>query len=201
MTPEAPMFHAADRNKDAILSVLRDMLPLRGTVLEIASGGGQHVSHFADALPDFDWQPSERDAELVAHLKQLSGTNLRPALQIDVSQPGWHKAMTPRPVAVISANMIHIAPWDACVGLLTGSAALLDAGGLVCFYGPFIVGGEYSSDGNETFDHSLRAQNPEWGLRNLEQICDAAGKVGLDLDRTIDMPVNNLSVVFRRNDM
>ena len=200
MTPDVPMFRAADRNKDAILPVLRDALPSHGTVLEIASGGGQHISHFADALPNFDWQPSERDSELVEYLNRLPGKNVLTALQIDVSQTGWQKSVTSDPVAVISANMIHIAPWEACAGLLEGSAALLPTGGLVYFYGPFIVEGAYSSDGNEAFDRSLRAQNAAWGLRDLEQVCDAALKVGLDLDQTIDMPVNNLSVVFRRQD-
>lgn len=200
MTPDVPMFHAADRNKDAILSVLRDVLPVHGVVLEIASGGGQHIDHFSAELPNLDWQPSERDPELVVHLQRRAGTNVHPALQIDASQPGWQDAVTLSPVAVISANMIHIAPWAACAGLLEGSAALLQAGGLVYFYGPFVVSGEYSSDGNAAFDRSLRAQNADWGLRDLEQVCDVARMAGFDLDRTIDMPVNNLSVVFRRID-
>lgn len=200
MTPETPMFKAADRNKDAILPVLRDALPSQGTVLEIASGGGQHISHFSAALPHLEWQPSERDGELVEHLKHLPGTNVHAALQIDVSKPGWQDDVTMAVVAVTSANMIHIAPWQACTCLLDGSARLLDAGGLVYFYGPFIVGGAYSSEGNQAFDRSLRAQNPDWGLRDLEQVCDVARKAGFELDRTIDMPANNLSVIFRRND-
>lgn len=198
MTPEAPMFRAADRNKDAILPVLRAVLPAEGTVLEIASGGGQHVAHFAAALPDLDWQPSEAASELVAHLATPVRPNIRPALRIDVSQAGWQDVVTSPLVAVINANMIHIAPWAACLGLLDGAARLLGPGGLVCFYGPFIVGGTYTSEGNAAFDRSLREQNPKWGLRELEKVCDAARDAGFDMDRTVDMPVNNLSVIFRR---
>jgi len=152
VTPDAPMFAAADRNKDVILDVLRDVLPPTGGVLEIASGGGQHVFHFSAGNLD----------------------------------------------AVISANMIHIAPWSACVGLMEGAARLLAPGGLVYFYGPFIVDGKFSSEGNKSFDRSLRAENPEWGLRHLEELCGLAQSAGFVLDQTIEMPVNNLSVLFRR---
>jgi len=198
MTPQAPMFRAADRNKDAILGILREVLPATGTVLEIASGGGQHLAHFSAALPDLDWQPSEAAPDLVTHLKTLSGPNLLSALQIDVCQAGWQNAVTVMPDAVISANMIHIAPWAACLGLLDGSAQLLPPGGLLYFYGPFRVGGKHTSDGNAVFDRDLREQNPDWGLRELERLGDAAARAGFDQDRIVDMPVNNLSAVFRR---
>lgn len=198
MTSNAPMFSAADRNKDAILDVLRDILPGAGTVLEIASGGGQHVAHFAAALPGLDWQPSEAAPELVAHLAKPAHPNIRPAVRVDVCEPGWTAAVVGTPDAVISANMIHIAPWAACLGLFAGSAKLLRPGGLIYFYGPFVVDGAYTSQGNAAFDRSLRDQNPEWGLRDLAQVCDAARDAGFDLDRTVDMPVNNLSVIFRR---
>jgi hypothetical protein len=198
MTPDAPMFRAADRNKDAILGVLREVLPATGTVLEIASGGGQHIAHFAAALPDLDWQPSETAPELVAHLNALSAPNILPALSIDVCRPDWPEAVTVEPNAVISANMIHIAPWEACLGLFAGSARLLPPGGVVFFYGPFRVTGCYSSQGNAAFDRSLRDQNPAWGLRDLEHVRDAASQEGFEQDRIVDMPVNNLSAVFRR---
>lgn len=192
------MFSAADRNKDAILDVLREVLPASGTVLEIASGGGQHVMHFSATLPDLHWQPSEADPELVTHLDSLSGPNLLPALHIDVCRPDWPRTVPMKPDAVISANMIHIAPWDACLGLLAGSARLLPPGGLVFLYGPFRVGGGYSSQGNAAFDRALREQNPAWGLRDLEELRDAASAAGFAQDRIVDMPVNNLSAVFRR---
>jgi len=198
MTPDAPMFHAADRNKDAILGVLRQVLPSTGTVVEIASGGGQHLSFFSAAMPALNWLPSEAVPTLVTHLNTLANANLLPAVAIDVCQPGWDAAVAATPNAIISANMIHIAPWEACLGLFEGSARLLGAGGLVYFYGPFVVDGKFSSDGNESFDRSLRDRNPDWGLRELEMVCEAASGAGFDLDRTVDMPVNNLSVIFRR---
>ena len=201
MTPDALMFAAADRNKDVILDVLRDVLPPTGRILEIASGGGQHVFHFSAALPDLDWWPSDYDLDLVTALEQrvtaAGQQNLRAPLQIDVKQTGWPEKISGNLNAVISANMIHIAPWSACVGLMEGAARLLAPDGLVYFYGPFIVDGKFSSEGNKSFDRSLRAENPEWGLRHLEELCGLAQSAGFVLDQTIEMPVNNLSVLFR----
>lgn len=196
------MFAAADRNKDAILSVLRNILPETGTVLEIASGGGQHVFHFSAALPDLNWQPSEADPDLVAALgadiTAAARGNLSPPLLLDVSTSDWASGINAPVEAIISANMIHIAPWRACEGLFAGAAQLVAPDGLVFFYGPFIVDGAYTSPGNEAFDRSLRGQNPDWGLRSLEEMRELARKFGFDLARTIDMPVNNLAVVFQR---
>jgi hypothetical protein len=202
VTPDAPMFAAADRNKDVILGVLRDVLPSTGTVLEIASGSGQHVFHFSAALPDLDWCASECDSDLVGHLQQRVTAAAKPNLlvpyHLDVREAGWSEKVAVKLAAVTSSNMIHIAPWSACVGLIEGASRLLDEGGLVYFYGPFIVDGQFSSDGNKSFDRLLRAENPDWGLRRLEEVCDVAQNAGFVLDHTIDMPVNNLSVLFRR---
>ena len=202
MTPDAPMFAAADRNKDVILDVLRDVLPSTGTVLEIASGGGQHVFHFSAALPDLDWCPSDYDLDLVGHLQQrikmATRPNLLAPLHLDVREAGWSGKVAGRLAAVTSSNLIHIAPWSACMGLFDGAARVLEPGGLVYFYGPFIVDGKFSSDGNESFDRSLRADNPDCGLRHLEDLCEVAKNAGFVLDQTIEMPVNNLSVLFRR---
>lgn len=202
MTPHIPTFTSADRNKDAILSVLREFLPQTGRVLEIASGRGQHVFHFSDALPGLNWQPSELDPALVADIGALVSTaaraNLSRPLHIDVGAPDWPTQISGSVDAIISANMIHIAPWKACEGLFAGAAQVLVDDGLVFFYGPFIVDGGYTSEGNEAFDRSLRAQNPDWGLRSLEEMRELAQKFGFDLARTIDMPVNNLAVVFQR---
>ncbi|MBT5571365.1 MAG: DUF938 domain-containing protein [Alphaproteobacteria bacterium] len=196
------MFAAADRNKDVILDVLRDVLPSTGTVLEIASGGGQHVFHFSAALPDLDWCPSDYDLDLVGHLQQrikmATRPNLLAPLHLDVREAGWSGKVAGRLAAVTSSNLIHIAPWSACMGLFDGAARVLEPGGLVYFYGPFIVDGKFSSDGNESFDRSLRADNPDCGLRHLEDLCEVAKNAGFVLDQTIEMPVNNLSVLFRR---
>lgn len=203
MTPDRPMFAAADRNKDAILDVLRRILPEAGAVLEIASGGGQHAAHFARAMPGLGWVPSDADAELVAHLEGLAArsglSNLLAPLYLDMLDAEWpenvsHDGLT----AVINANMIHISPWQTCLNLFAGAAKLLPAGGLVSLYGPFVVDGEYSSDGNREFDISLRAQNPDWGLRELNTVCEVAAGAGFEHAETFEMPVNNLTVVFRR---
>ena len=202
MTPDAPMFAAADRNKDAILDALRGALPSSGGVLEIASGGGQHIFNFSAALPDLDWWPSDFDPYLVAALERrvtaVERKNLHLPMHLNMIDAGWSRKVARKFDAVISSNMIHIAPWDACVGLIGGAARLLGPGDLVYFYGPFIVGGKISSDGNESFDRSLRAENPDWGLRNLEEVCEVAQNAGFVLDQIIEMPVNNLSVLFRR---
>ena len=203
MTPDRPMFAAADRNKDAILDVLRRILPETGTVLEIASGGGQHVAHFAREMPGLGWLPSDADAELVEHLGGMTGQsaleNLLAPLHLDMLDAAWaERVMYDGLTAIINANMIHISPWQTCLNLFAGAARLLPAGGLVSLYGPFVVDGEYSSDGNRDFDSSLRGQNPDWGLRELNTVCEVAGKAGFEHAETFEMPVNNLTVVFRR---
>lgn len=202
MTPDRPMFAAADRNKDAILDVLRQVLPDTGTVLEVASGGGQHVVHFARAVPGLDWLPSDADPELLDHLcatvADAGLENLLPPLLLDMLEGDWAQGVTQDGVAaVVNANMIHISPWQTCLNLFAGSARVLATGGLVCLYGPFVVDGAYSSDGNRDFDRSLRAQNPDWGLRELAAVCDVAAEAGFEHAETFEMPVNNLTVVFR----
>jgi len=203
MTPDRPVFAAADRNKHAILDVLRRILPETGTVLEIASGGGQHVAHFARAMPSLGWLPSDADAELVEHLAEMTERsaleNLLAPLYLDMLDAAWAEYVTHDDLtAVINANMIHISPCHTCLNLFEGAADLLPAGGLVSLYGPFVVDGEYSSDGNRDFDSSLRAQNLDWGLRELNTVCEVAGAAGFEHTETIEMPVNNLTVVFRR---
>lgn len=203
MTPDRPMFAAADRNKDAILDVLRRILPEAGTVLEIASGGGQHAAHFAREMPGLGWVPSDADAELVTHLDGMTARsdleNLLAPLHLDMLDKAWAERVTHDGLtAVINANMIHISPWQTCLNLFAGAADLLPAGGLVSLYGPFVVDGEYSSDGNRDFDSSLRGQNPDWGLRELNTVCEVAGEAGFEHVETFEMPVNNLTVVFRR---
>lgn len=195
-------FAAADRNKDAILEALRGVLPDTGAVLEIASGRGQHVFHFSAALPGLSWQPSEADPDLVnlltADIAAAARSNLRPPLLLDVCAAEWTSWVRGPVDAIISANLIHIAPWQACEGLFRGAAELVGPDGLVFFYGPFIVDGAYTSPGNEAFDRSLRGQNPDWGLRSLDEMRELARKFEFDLAGTIDVPVHNLAVVFRR---
>lgn len=195
---------AADRNRDDVFAVLREVLPRSGTILEIASGGGQHAAHFAAALPGVVWQPSDaspdRLALMVERFKNLEISNLRPPVLLDVGADVWPVEAAPvdPPVTgIVNVNMIQVAPWSICRALFAGAARLMTTGGVLYMYGPFIRDGVHMSEGNAEFDRSLRARNPEWGLRDLSDVCDAAVQAGLKLDRVVEMPVNNLSVVFR----
>lgn len=196
MRREAP---AAGRNRQPILDVLRTCLPDNGLVLEIASGTGEHAVHFARALPGLDFQPSDPGAEQRASIddwvRTLGLANVRPALDLDAAAETWP---VERADAVVCINMIHIAPWAAAVGLTRGAARLLATGSVLFLYGPYHRGGRPTSPGNETFDRSLRQQNSAWGIRDLEEVTALADREGFALDRVVDMPANNLSVVFRR---
>jgi hypothetical protein len=191
---------AVARNRDPILAVLRDILPAAGTVLEIASGTGEHAVHFAAALPHLAWQPSDPDAQarrsIAAHAAQAGLANLLAPLELDASAPIWPIA---RADAVVSINMIHISPWRATQGLMAGAARLLAAGALLYLYGPYRQHGLHTAPSNAAFDASLRARDPEWGVRDLEAVVALAAEQGFALQRTVPMPANNLSVVFRRN--
>lgn len=199
-----PELAAADRNHAAILPVLREVMPACGTILEIASGGGQHAGYFAPAFPDIYWQPSDADPERVARMAariaRLDCPNLRTPVVLDVCAPEWpveNGSCEPPVAGIVNVNMIHVAPWTACESLFAGAARLLPTHGPVYLYGPFRRDGAHTSEGNAAFDRSLRERNPEWGLRDLSDVCDAAFRAGLVLDRVVEMPVNNLSVVFR----
>jgi SAM-dependent methyltransferase len=189
------------RNRDPILAVLRRVLPARGTVLEIASGTGEHAVHFAAGLPHLTWQPSDRDpaalSSIAAHRGAAGLPNLEPPLELDAAMPSWPVA---RADAVVSINMIHIAPWRAAEGLMAGAGRLLSPGGILYLYGPFKEGGRHTAPSNATFDESLRARDPEWGVRDLDDVADLARRHGLGFVERVAMPANNLSVVFRRED-
>ncbi len=191
---------AAERNKGPILDVLRRVLPEEGLVLEIASGTGQHVVHFARALPGLDWQPSDPKPEMcgsIAAWAQAEGLpNVRAPLRLDVHDAPWP---LDRADAVVCINMIHISPWSATGALMRGAARLLPQGAPLVLYGPYLRGGRHTAPSNEAFDRQLRAQDPEWGVRDLAEVERAAGAEGLSLDEVVEMPANNLCVVFRRD--
>ncbi len=196
---------ATVRNRDPILSVLEAVLPPSGTVLEIASGTGQHAAYFAPALAPRVWQPSEPDERLRASILAWSAgidpVVLRPPLALDVLARPWPVEMAPPqpPItAVVNINMIHISPWAACRALMQGAAALLREGGVLFLYGPFRTGGGWRSPNDPDFDRSLRELDPSWGIRDLEDVVAEASANGLVLARTVDMPAGNLSVVFAR---
>jgi len=190
---------SAERNKQPILAVLREALPRRGTVLEIASGTGQHVAHFAAALPALHWQPSEADeslhASIVAWIRHAALRNVDDPLLLDVCRTPWPVA---RADAIVCVNMIHIAPWPATSALMDGAARLLSPDGPLFLYGPFRREGRHTAVSNEHFDASLRARNPEWGVRDLDEVEHLADEAGLYLDRIVAMPANNFGVLFRK---
>jgi SAM-dependent methyltransferase len=187
------------RNRDPILDVLRRVLPTTGTVLEVAAGSGEHAAYFAKALPALSWQPTDPEAEalasLAAHRLAAGAPNLLAPLQLDVTADDWP---VERADAVMCNNMIHIAPWAACEGLIAGAARVLPAGGVLYLYGPYKIGGRHTAPSNQEFDLSLRERNPLWGIRDLADVVALAVRHGLALAETVPMPANNLSVIFRR---
>ena len=190
---------ATERNRAPIVAVLERILPTQGIVLEIASGSGEHIVHFAAALPGRRWQPSDPDPEArasIAAWTALSGrSDIAPPLELDASAPSWPIA---RADAVLAINMVHISPWAATLGLIAGAARLLESGAPLYLYGPYRRDGHEFAPSNQAFDRNLRQRNPDWGVRRLEEVADAAFAAGLDLAEIIEMPANNLSVVFRR---
>lgn len=196
MKREAP---AAARNRQPILDVLQPHLPAKGLVLEIASGTGEHVVHYAAARPGLTFQPSDPDAGARASVddwvRTLGLDNVKPALEIDVTQATWP---VERADAVLCCNMIHIAPWEAAVGLVTGAGRLVPSGGLLFLYGPYRRGGRHTAPSNEAFDSDLKRRNPAWGVRDLETVVELADLHGFAAPEIVEMPANNLSLLFKR---
>jgi|RhiMethySRZTD1v2_1073278.scaffolds.fasta_scaffold204112_2 SAM-dependent methyltransferase len=190
---------AAERNRDPILAVLRRHLPSTGLVLEIASGTGQHIVHFARLLPGLVWQPSDPDAELRHSIRgrteQAGLGNVRPPLDLDVTRFPWPLSKAD---SVLSINMVHIAPWGAVPALFAGAGQVLGAGGPLYLYGPFRRDGRHTAPSNERFDRQLRARDPAWGLRDLEAVVEQGRLAGFQLIEVVDMPSNNFSVVFSK---
>jgi hypothetical protein len=196
---DALHFPATTRNREPIRAVLEDVLPPSGTVLEIASGSGEHAAYFAPHFPGLTWQPSDREpallASIAAHAEVSGAANIARPVLLDVCKKPWPVTAAD---AVIAINMIHIAPWRAGLDLLAGAGAILPAGGPLVLYGAFRRAGEHTAPSNEAFDRSLRAQDPAWGVRDLETVEAAAGDEELRLDAVVEMPANNLIVVFRK---
>jgi SAM-dependent methyltransferase len=190
---------ACDRNKSPILEVLRRVLPKSGLVLEIAAGSGQHAIHFSRALPMLTWQPSDADASARASIEAWAEgeelPNLMPPVELDVREQPWP---VDRADAIVCINMIHISPWTATLALMRGAGSILPDDGVLYLYGPYRIDGRHTAPSNEGFDRSLRAQDPEWGVRDLAEVVKVAGAAGLVLTETVAMPANNLSVVFRK---
>lgn len=199
--PDLPHSPAADRNKEPILAGLRQVLGERGTMLEIASGTGQHAVGFATALPGWTWQPTDADADMLpaiaARIAQSGLPNVRPPRHLDVTAASWLPAAEAFD-AIFCANMLHIAPWAACAGLMAGAARHLAPGGKLVTYGPYFEAGVAPAPSNRAFDESLRARNPAWGIRQLDDVVAQAARAGLALAQRHTMPANNLLLVFAR---
>ncbi|GFE75369.1 DUF938 domain-containing protein [Novosphingobium sp. TCA1] len=199
MTDARRQAPAAARNRDPILAVLREVLPPAGLVLEIASGTGEHAVHFARALPDLQWQPSDPDEEALASIaawREAEGTpNLLAPLRLDAAEESWPVESAE---AVVCINMIHISPWASTLGLMAGAGRLLPAGAPLVLYGPYRRSDHVIAPSNAAFDEDLRRRNPDWGLRLLEDVVQAAAAQGLDLEQVTAMPANNLCVVFTK---
>ncbi|HUL83637.1 MAG TPA: DUF938 domain-containing protein [Gammaproteobacteria bacterium] len=191
---------AAERNKQPIVDVIAPRLPAAGTVLEIASGTGQHIVHFARAMPALTWQPTEPDPDLLAAVTRRVGSaalaNLRAPLRLDVLEPRWPVRSAD---AIVCINMIHIAPWAATEALMSGAARILARGGALFLYGPYRREGRHTSPSNEDFDRSLRARDPAWGVRDLEDVTRCASRCGFEVADLVSMPANNFTVVFARS--
>jgi hypothetical protein len=190
---------AAERNKAPLAQILAGILPKEGTVLEIASGSGQHAAFMAARFPDLKWQPSERDerelASIRAYREESRLVNLLEPLRLDVLETPWALASAD---AIVCMNMVHISPWRVTLGLLDGAQALLAKGAPLCLYGPYRRQDTPTAPSNEAFDASLRSRDAEWGLRVLEDVAAEAEERGFELELIQPMPANNLTVSFRR---
>lgn len=191
---------AAARNCEPILAVLRAHLPERGLVLEVASGTGEHAVHFARAVPGWAWQPSDPSAAARASIAAWTQSerlaNVLPPLDLDAASEDWPIRAAD---AIVSINMIHIAPWEAAVGLMRGAGRTLHEGAPLVLYGPFRRPGHVLEASNAAFDEDLRRRDSRWGLRALDDVAELATENGLRLVHTVEMPANNLCVVFTRS--
>ncbi len=189
---------ATERNRDAIREVLARELPETGTVLEIASGSGQHALAFAQAFPLVTWQPTDPDptslVSIAAWRDEAALPNLRAPLLLDVTQVPWPVEQAD---AIVCINMVHIAPWEAALALFAGAGPLLAPGALLYLYGPYRFDGT-TAPSNESFDRSLRSRDPRWGVRDVRELGASAAEHGLVMRGAVAMPANNHSLLFRR---
>lgn len=187
------------RNAEPIAAVLRDVLPGHGLVLEVASGTGEHAVHFARAFPKLLWQPSDPEPAALRSIEAWRAEaglfNLLPAVSLDARAAEWPVSNAD---AIVAINMVHISPWSATTGLMRGAGRLLAPGAPLYLYGPYRRAGTETAPSNEAFDESLKARDPEWGLRDLEAVAEAAAAHGFALERVVAMPANNLSVILRK---
>jgi SAM-dependent methyltransferase len=206
---------ATQRNREPILGILQQILPPQITVLEIASGTGEHGLYFAPRLAPCPWLPTDPNplalASIAAWQEAHPVANFYPPVALDVEDPQWPLEREPLPSAwegvnwrefplgaIVAINLIHISPWSATLGLLAGAGRLLPPGGVLYLYGPYREGGEHTAASNAAFDASLRSQDPRWGVRDREAVVAAAEEQGFQWQEMVTMPANNRSLIFRR---
>jgi hypothetical protein len=191
---------AAERNAAPILAELQRLLPMRGLMLEIASGTGQHAARFSAGLPGWRWQPSDAEADALASIAAWCAglERVRAPLRLDVTASAW-PGVDAEVDAIFCANLIHIAPWPCCAALLRGAARHLAPHGALVTYGPYLEDGVPTSPGNVAFDADLRRRDPAWGLRRREDVQAEAARVGLVLRERVAMPANNPLLVWARS--
>jgi len=191
---------AAGRNFEPILTVLRQVMPASGTILEVAAGSGQHGAWLASEFPDHCWAPSDIQPDALNSIDKWSSDSrgtILPARFLNAADPIWPvDDIADNLVAIYNVNMIHISPWSACLGMLSAAGKLLPRQGILFLYGPFLREGEPATDSDCQFDQNLRSRDPAWGLRDLEDVVNAALARELRLLRKFDMPAGNLSLVF-----
>ena len=189
---------AALRNREPIAEVLADWLPASGTVLEIASGTGEHAAYFAERFPNLDWQPSDAHPDALASIaawRAAAGLpNVREPLTIDAAAPDWPVGQAD---ALLNINMVHISPWACAQGLIAGAARVLGSGAPLILYGPWLKDDIATAPSNLAFDADLKRRDPEWGLRRVEDFAEAAERRGFSLIETRMMPANNLMLLLR----
>ncbi|MBE9240988.1 class I SAM-dependent methyltransferase [Synechocystis salina] len=205
MTDRRQYAPATQRNREAIAAVLQEYLPPQGSILEIASGTGEHACFFAPLFSPRWWITSDPDPlcreSILAWQEHQGLACLQPPLDLNVQSSPWpvEAEILPEPItAIVAINLIHISPWESCLGLLNGAERILPAGGRLYLYGPYRQDGVTTAPSNEAFDQSLRSRNPAWGLRQLEDVIEAAKKRNLHNQAVIAMPANNLSVIFQK---
>jgi hypothetical protein len=192
------LYHAhVARNREPILEVSRRVLPPLGLILAVATGSDEHA--FAKSLPALLWQPTDPDpralASIAAHRRAADTPNLLSPLRLDAMSEEWP---VQRVDALVCINMIHITPWAACKGLVSGAERTLRSGGVLYLYGPYQIDGRHTAQSNEEFDAWLRTQSAQWGVRDLAEVTALAQRHAFSLRETVPMPANNLSVIFER---
>ena len=199
MTDHRQYAPSAHRNRDLIRDELASRWPGTGTVLEIASGSGEHVIHFAPTAPHLTFQPTDPSAEarasIDAWVREAALCRIRPAMDLDVTAKEWPVSEA---AMMICINMIHIAPWEATLGLMRGAGRVLTPGGTLWLYGPFIRDGVETAEGNVAFDGWLKEKDPRFGVRRLENVADIAMSEGLAAPEVVEMPANNCLVGFQK---